>query len=294
MDAVKIKMDQLVKDKLELIKQAKSFEDGIKDFESKCAISEKGIRVVEKEIANFEDELDKTLTDYISAQEKLEDALKIASDSELDANALRRKIKLIEEDQIRVDERYRETIAKVSEFESTFSIHEGERKKGETKSFAVEEKLELMTTQLEEANVIAEEADRKFEDVQRKSNVVKSDLDRMVEKAEDFEQQIGEFEEELHDKTSSLRKMEEQCGKNADKEDQLDNEQRSLVERLKIAETNAEFGERTVEKLENTIDNIQDGLYDEKTSYRNLSVKLDSTLRDMMKIAEEAAHECEE
>jgi len=292
MDAVKIKMDQLVKDKVELLKQAKGFELEIKDFETKCSVSEKAVRVVEKEIANFEDELDKTLTDYISAQENLEDALKIASDSELDANALRRKIKLIEEDQLRIEERYKETVSKLSEFESTYAVNEAERKKFETKSFAVEEKLELMTTQLEEANVIAEEADRKFEDVQRKANVVKGDLERMIEKAEDFEQQIGEYEDELREKNSSLRKMEETCGKNADKEDELDNEQRSLVERLKISETNAEFGERTVEKLESTIDSIQDRLFEEKTQYIAISVKLDNTLREMMKMAEEL-HECE-
>jgi len=292
MDAVKIKMDQLVKDKVELLKQAKGFELEIKDFETKCSVSEKAVRVVEKEIANFEDELDKTLTDYISAQENLEDALKIASDSELDANALRRKIKLIEEDQLRIEERYKETVSKLSEFESTYAVNEAERKKFETKSFAVEEKLELMTTQLEEANVIAEESDRKFEDVQRKANIVKGDLERMVEKAEDFEQQIGITETELSEKNNALRKMEDRCGRNADKEDKLDNEQRNLVERLKLAETNAEFGERTVEKLENTIDGIQDKLFEEKTMYRNISIKLDSTLREMMKMAEEG-HDCE-
>jgi len=294
MDAIKIKMDQLVKDKLELIKEAQGMEGGIKDFENKCTESEKAIRVVEKQIANFEDELDKTLTDYIDAQEKLEDALKIASDSELDANALTRKIKLIADDQIKIEERYKETIAKLSEFESSLAINEGERKRGETKSFATEEKLELMVTQLEEATNIAEEADRKYEEVLRKSKLVESELERITEKAEDSEAQITATEQELREKNTSFKKMEEICGKNADKEDELDNLERSLIEKLKIAETNAEFGERTVDKLESTIDGIQERLFDEKTVYKNLSVKLDTTLRDMMKIAEEEMHQCQD
>jgi len=292
MEAVKHKMDALVKDKLELIKLAQNHEKELKDYEDKCAISDKAIRQVEKEIANHEDDLDKTLTEFIAAQERLDEAQKIASDAELDVNALTRKIKLLAEENERVEERYKETISKLSEFESTYSVNESERKKFETKSFAVEEKLELMTTQLEEANVIAEESDRKFEDVQRKANIVKGDLERMVEKAEDFEQQIGITETELSEKNNALRKMEDRCGRNADKEDKLDNEQRNLVERLKLAETNAEFGERTVEKLENTIDGIQDKLFEEKTMYRNISIKLDSTLREMMKMAEEG-HDCE-
>merc|ERR1712173_461066 len=158
---------------------------------------------------------------------------------------------------------------------------------------AVEEKLELMVSELDEATRIAEEADRKYEEVLRKSKVVEGDLERMTEKAEDFEVKIQDFEAELSEKSNSLRKMEEICGNNADREDELDNEQRALIEKLKIADTNAEFGERTVEKLERTIDGIQESLYEEKVNYRDLSCKLDNTLRDMMQIAEGAGHDCD-
>lgn len=287
-----MKMDALVKDKLELIKEAQNFELEIKDFEAKCSVSDKAIRKEEKAIANLEDELDTCLTNYISATEKLETAQAIATCSELDVNALERKIKLVEEEQKRVDERYKETIAKVSEYEKSLEDNERERKKFETKSFAIEEKLELMVTELEEATRIAEEADRKYEEVLRKHKVVEGDLERMTEKAEDFEAKIGDFETELTDTSGKLRKMEGICGDNADREDELDNEQRSLIEKLKIAETNAEFGERTVEKLERTIDNIQEALYEEKVTYRDINVKLDTTLRDMMQIAEDK-HNCE-
>lgn len=293
MDAVKLKMDGLVKEKIDLVKVASTCEIVIKEFEAKCVVSEKAIRVVEKEIANQEDGLDKALTDFISAQERLDEAMKIASDSELDANALTRKIKLIEDDQAKTEERYKECVAKLSEYEASLAINECERKKFEVKSFATEEKLELMVTQLEEATNIAEESDRKYEEVVRKAKLVESELERITEKAEDAEAKIAQTEEELRDKGSSHKSMEEICGKNADREDSLDNEERSLIDRLKIAETNAEFGERTVDKLERTIDGIQDSLFDEKTTYRDLSVKLDTTLRDMMKIAEEANHNCD-
>merc|ERR1712173_489886 len=127
---------------------------------------------LEKGIANCEDELDTTLTNYISAQEKLESAQATATASELDVNALTRKIRLIQEESQRVDERYRETIA-------------------------IEEKLELMVSELEEATRIAEEAERKCEEVLRKVKIVEGDLDRMNEKAEDFEQKISEYDTDL-------------------------------------------------------------------------------------------------
>merc|ERR1712066_282 len=203
MEAIKIKMDQLVKDKVELIKVASSHEEEMKVFDERCKKFEGEVRTLEKAIAAAENDLDDTMTEYIEAQERLEEVL-------------------------------------------------------------------------------------------RKSKIVEGDLERINEKAEDFEQKIRETEETLRETSESLRKMEEQCGKNADREDELDNQSRSLVDKLKVAETNAEFGERTVEKLESTIDSIQNSLYEEKMAYRDLSVKLDNTLREMMKIAESAAdHDCE-
>jgi chromosome segregation ATPase len=292
MEAIKLKMDALVKDKVELIKVAQSHESEISDYEQKCKSLESDIRVKEKAIAHAEDDLDKTLTEYINHQEKLDNANDIASHAELEVNALNRKVKLLEQEQQSVEERYKVTIASLSEYEKAFEDNERERKIHETKSFATEEKIELMVTQLEEATNIAEEADRKYEEVLRKAKVVEAELERINEKAEDFEQKISEYETELSENSESLRKMEVICSKNTDKEDEYDNEQRSLIDKLKVAETNAEFGERTVEKLEKTIDGIQEALFEEKMNYRDISVKLDNTLRDMMTIAEEA-HNCE-
>jgi len=78
--------------------------------------------------------------------------------------------------------------------------------------------------------------------------------------------------------------MEEQAGKNTEQEDKYEDEERDLTERLKNEETRAEFAERSVEKLESTIDHLQEGLFTEKTNFIELSKKLDETLNDMMAI----------
>merc|ERR1712173_551643 len=115
-----------------------------------------------------------------------------------------------------------------------------------------------MVVQLEEATAIAEGADRKFEEVARKLRIVEGDLERMVDKSEEFEAKVAESESTIADNTV-----------------------RNLSERLKTAETGAEFGERTVEKLERTIDTLQESLYNEKVAFKELSLKLDKTLQDM-------------
>ena len=173
---------------------------------------------------------------------------------------------------------------------TTFKIssHERARKIFEARSFAAEEKLELLVAQMEEATIIAEEAERKFEEVVRKQRIVEADFERINDKAEEFESKVSSFEMNINENNEKLKKMEEVCGNNSVQEDKYDNEIRSLSENLKTAETAAEFGERTVDKLERNIDVLQESLYTEKCQYRDLSIKLDATLEDMMCLAKEA------
>lgn len=286
MEAVKHKMDSLIKEKIELNKQAVIAENATQDLQTKYSEHEKAIKLMEKQIANAEEELDITLTKFTAAQEKLEEADETATNAELEVNALTRRIRLLAEESSRIEERYKETLAKIAEYEKVYEENERERKIIENSSFANDEKLEIMAGQLEEANNIADESDRKYEEVSRKAKIVEGDLERVTDKGEDLETKIVHYEQESSDCHRRLKEIEEICGKNAEKEDEYDNQIRNLTEKLKIAETNAEFGERTVEKLENTIDSAQGALFEEKNNYRELSMKLDATLEDMMTLVE--------
>jgi len=287
MEAIKQKMDALVVEKKKLLADAQACEDVIAEQKKIGEGFDKDIRTVEKAINKTEESLDDTMTAQVTALENLEEATTTASHAELEVSALERKIKLLEDEQSKVDERYKQTISKLSEFEASIETNERERKIFEAKSFAVEEKLELMVVQLEEATGIAEGADRKYEEVARKLKIVEGDLERMVDKSEEFEGKVAESEAVISENNEQLKKMENLCADNADKEDSYDNTMRSLTERLKTAETAAEFGERTVEKLESTIDTLQGNLYNEKVAFKELSMKLDKTLQDMMHLQEE-------
>jgi predicted RNase H-like nuclease (RuvC/YqgF family) len=70
--------------------------------------------------------------------------------------------------------------------------------------------------------------------------------------------------------------------KNADEEEKFENKISHLQEEFKTSDTRAEFAERSVDKLESTIDGLLEALMNEKMNYRNISEKLDKTLNDMM------------
>ena len=65
-----------------------------------------------------------------------------------------------------------ENIEKCNETEAACAANEDGRRAGEARSFAAEQSLEAMETELEEANAVATASNHKFEDVTRKLKVV--------------------------------------------------------------------------------------------------------------------------
>jgi len=284
MDSVKNKMESLVKDKEDATKVAEGLEDTQKQLNEKCANFDKQIHENEKEIARLEMELDDVITATASAHDKLEIASKTATDAELEVCALVRRVQLLEEETTRVTERLTEVVDKLALVEKTGEEHERSRKILESQSFQNEEKIELLENQLEEAKQIAEDSDRKQDEISRKLRIVEGDLDRIVDRCEEYEQKIVEYESKAELDRNKLKEMEDLALKNGTQEDKYEEEVRKLTDKLKDDENRAEFGERSVDKLESTIDNLQEGLYNEKSEFIDLSKKLDQTLTDMMEV----------
>lgn len=277
-------MESLVKDKEEATKHAESLEDDKKQLDVKCNGFDKSIHDNEKEIARLEMELDDVITATTSAHEKLEIASKTASDAELEVSALVRRLQLLEEETTRVTERLTEVVDKLAIVEKAGEEHERTRKILESQSFQNEEKIELLENQLDEAKQIAEDSDRKQDEISRKLRIVEGELDRIVDRCEEYEQKITEYEAKAEVDRAKLKEMEDTAVKTGTQEDKYEEEVRRLTERLKDDENRAEFGERSVDKLESTIDGLQEHLYQEKSEFIELSKKLDQTLNDMMEV----------
>jgi len=284
MESIKNKMEALVSEKEEKTKQAIALEDDKAQFDAKSSTYDRQINDVNKKIASLEEELDNVITDTVKANENLDAATNTANDSELEVSALVRRVQLLEEETTKVNSRLEEVLEKLSVIEKEGDEHERHRNILEGKSFQNEEKIELNESQVEEAKTIAEESDRKFEEISRKLKIVENDLERMVDRYEEQEHKIVEYEAKLDSDRVKLKEYEELAGKNTDQEDKLEEEVRKLSEALKNGETRAEFSERTVDKLESNIDILQDALFAEKASFIDLSKKLDETLNDMMSV----------
>merc|ERR1712109_166496 len=113
--------------------------------------------------------------------------------------------------------------------------------------------------------------------VARKLAMVEGDLQRAEERAETGESKIVDLEEELKVIGENLKALEVAEEKAQQREEEYKRQIKSYSERLKAAESRAEYGEKTVQKLNLRIDNIMYDLVQEKTKTQTVNDELDQT-----------------
>merc|ERR550517_2000551 len=112
----------------------------------------------------------------------------------------------------------------------------------ENKSLSDESRMEALENQLKEARMLAEEADKKYDECAKKLATVEGDLDR----AEASEHKIIELEEELRVVGNNLKSLEVSEEKANQREEAYKEQIKTLTAKLKQAEARAEFAEKSV------------------------------------------------
>merc|ERR1712168_920347 len=107
--------------------------------------------------------------------------------------------------------------------------------------------------------------------------MVEGDLQRSEDRAEAGENKIVDLEEELREIGENLKALEVAEEKAQQREEEYKRQIKNLSERLKTAESRAEYGEKTVQKLNLRIDNIMGDLVQEKTKTQTVNDELDQT-----------------
>ncbi|XP_076221342.1 tropomyosin 1 isoform X3 [Nomia melanderi] len=202
--------------------------------------------------------------------------------AESEVAALNRRIQLLEEDLERSEERLATATAKLAEASQAADESERIRKALENRTNMEDDRVSLLEQQLAQAKLIAEEADKKYEEVARKLVMMEQDLERAEEKAELSEGKIVELEEELRVVGNNLKSLEVSEEKANQREEEYKNQIKTLTTRLKEAEARAEFAERSVQKLQKEVDRLEDELVHEKEKYKYICDDLDLTFTELI------------
>ena len=94
-----------------------------------------------------------------------------------------------------------------------------------------------MEGQLVEANEVAKLSNQKFEDVNRKLKVVEGDLERIIERADEFEAKGREIETQVREQEQKVKETEAITIKNGDAEEKFENQIAHLQEEFKTSDT---------------------------------------------------------
>ncbi|XP_051157905.1 tropomyosin isoform X5 [Leptopilina boulardi] len=202
--------------------------------------------------------------------------------AESEVAALNRRIQLLEEDLERSEERLATATAKLAEASQAADESERIRKALENRTNMEDDRVSLLEQQLAQAKLIAEEADKKYEEVARKLVMMEQDLERAEEKSELSENKIVELEEELRVVGNNLKSLEVSEEKATQREETYESQVKILDSQLKEAEARAEFAERSVQKLQKEVDRLEDELVTERGRCKAIAEEMDQTFADLV------------
>merc|ERR1711978_743960 len=138
---------------------------------------------------------------------------------------------------------------------------------GENKNNMEDDRVAILEAQLAQAKLIAEEADKKYEEVARKLAMVEADL-----------------EGELRVVGNNLKSLEVSEEKASKKEESFSEQLRSLTAKCKEAEARAEFAERSVQKLQKEVDRLEDDLLGAKEKNKKMEEEMEAAFQDIQNI----------
>merc|ERR1712108_89904 len=212
---------------------------------------------------------------------KLEEKEKALLNAEGEVAALNRRIQMLEEDLENSEERLLIATQKLDQASTAADDNQRMCKVLENKSLSDESRMEALENQLKEARMLAEEADKKYDECAKKLATVEGDLDRAEERADTSEHKIIELEEELRVVGNNLKSLEVSEEKANQREEAYKEQIKTLTAKLKQAEARAEFAERSVQKLQKEVDRLEDELVHEKEKFKAISDELDQTFAEM-------------
>jgi len=280
-DSFKKKMSALKNEKDSAIERAEQNEQRAIELEEEIRVAEKHHNSLLSKITGLDLEVDIASEKLADVSTRLEAAEKQSADSELEISAFTRRVYLITEDHAKTEERLKAISDQLVEKTKQANESENGRKKFESLGFENDEKIAILEKQLDEALLIASDADKRFDETNRRFAIMEVDLERTEDRAESAETKILELEEELKVVGNNMKALEISEQEAIQREESYAEQIKECTTRLKEAEVRADMGERSLAKLQSEVDRLEEELLEEKDKYKDMSDELEQTLNDL-------------
>merc|ERR1712227_152934 len=155
------------------------------------------------------------------------------------------------------------------------------RKVMESKAAGDDARMKSLEEELREMQKRCEDADNKYDEIQKKVNHTEGELDKAETRAEIGEIKTMEMEEELRVVANNLKSLEVSEAKSNAREKADKQELARLTAMLKKAESRAEFAEKSVTKLQNEADKLDEALLQEQDKLKEMVEEVESTFVEL-------------
>jgi len=240
--------------------------------------------VLKQKMLESKEELEKWKVEVELMSKKKHELISLRDEAEGLVASISRKIRLVELDLDRTDERL--NLANNNLATATQSAEESERlvKSLENKNDQEDSKLDELEKQVIKAKVLAEEADKKYGETARKLALLETDLERAEERVIAGESKIIVLEEEVKVASNNLKSLEALEFQSCKSEESFADQLKDLTSHYKEAEARAEIAERAVQRLQKEVDRMEDKLMEAKDENKKLDDALEAALRDIQNL----------
>merc|ERR1711909_56125 len=202
-------------------------------------------------------------------------------ESEAEVSALQRRCQLVKEDLERSEERLGIASEKLEEASKAADESGRGRKVLENLSFQNDERIAALELSLQEAQMIAEDSDRKYDEASRRLAMLEVDLERAEQRADDAEAKIQELEEDLKVVGNNMKSLEVSEAEALSREESYEETIRDLSTRFKDAEARAAEGERQTGKLQKECDKLEADLVQEQEKSKAICDELERAFNEL-------------
>merc|ERR1712088_19946 len=194
MEAIKKKMQAMKLEKDNAMDRSDACEQQAKDANVRAEKAEEEVRELQKKMQQLESDLDQTQEKLMTANQRLEEKEKALQNAEGEVNALNKRVSGLEEELEKTEEKLLAASQKLGLASTAGDDSQRMCKVLENKALSDEARMETLTNQLKDARNLAEEADKKYDEIAKKLQGVEADLERAEERADTGETKIIELE----------------------------------------------------------------------------------------------------
>ncbi|XP_071745907.1 tropomyosin-like [Lepeophtheirus salmonis] len=282
MDAIRKKMQSLKMETDTMIARANTLETEAAEGNKTADKFDCEIRDLNKKISMVESKYDETFETLVKVGSREEDKDKQLHVIEGESGTMNRRMLLLEDEVKRRENDLAKTVMDLCSASLNADTIAKKVKILQTKNMNDEMSLEELDKDHKEARHMAEDSDKKFDEISRRLGIMEEELKRSLERAALAEKMIDKLELDLRVVGENMKTLEVAEEKALNREEKYKDQIRNLIDRLKTADSRAEYGEMNITKLNHRIDDIEDEIVREKLKIKKVSDDLSDTFDDML------------